>query len=471
MPRRPGLYSRWLTEVRHSRFFHAGERVGVAVSGGPDSILLFNFMKQAAPVLGLTIAAVHFNHHLRGAESDGDEQFVSAQARRLGVELLRGEADVGRSARETRRNLEATARDLRYRFFNSLITQGRLDKVVTAHTASDQAETVLMRLLRGAGTRGLGGIYPVLDGRIFRPFLGVDRSEVESEIRQRKLEFRVDSSNLNPKLRRNKVRMELLPLLQKEFNPEIIRLLKELADRARDDEDVLELAAHERGRPWRVREAREEKIASRSFHDFPAALGRRVLRQMILSARGHLKGITFAHIETLRSFALQAQSGRRLVLPGGLEARREFDWLILGPRPSPGEEVGYCLPVKIPGEVAVPHLGLNFRFEIIEPAGTPKAYNDGERVSLDARRLSGEMVLRNWRAGDSFSVAGGKRPRKLKVYFTRRKVPLGQRNLWPVLACGNEILWARGITPASSGKASLGEKLVLIRMDKADSHK
>jgi len=469
MPRQPDLYARWLTEVRRNHFFHAGDRVGVAVSGGPDSILLFNFMNQAAGGLGLTLAAVHFNHHLRGTESDGDEQFVREQAGRFGVMWLRGEADVARAARESGRNLEATARDLRYRFFNSLINQGKLDKVATAHTASDQAETVLLRLLRGTGTKGLGGIYPVLDGKIFRPFLNVTRSEVEQEIKKRKLEFRVDSSNLNPKLRRNKVRMELLPLLQKEFNPEIIGLLKELADRARDDEEVLELQSHERGRPWRVREGREEKIPARSLTDFPAAVARRVLRQMIFSSRGYLRGITFNHIEALRRFALEAQSGRRLVLPGGSEARKEFDWLILSPVSTGGEKENYCYPVSIPGEVAVSQLGLNFRFEIIEPSGTPKAYNDSERVGLDPHKFTGHLVLRNWRAGDKFWISGDQGPRNLKAYFTRHKVPLGERRLWPVLACGEEVIWAKDLVPANTLRAKSGEKQVLIRVDKTDS--
>lgn len=469
MPRRPDLYARWLMELRQSHFLHAGDRVGVAVSGGPDSILLFSFMNQLASELGLTLAAVHFNHHLRGAESDADEQFVRDQARQFGVGWLRGEGDVARAAREGRRNIEATARDLRYRFFNSLINQGKLDKVVTAHTANDQAETVLLRLLRGTGARGLGGIYPVLDGKIFRPFLGLTRSEVELEIKKRKLEFRLDATNLNPKLRRNKVRMELLPLLQKEFNPQIIKLLKELSDRARDDEEVLELQAHERGRPWRVREGREEKIPWRALTDFPAAVGRRVLRQMILSARGHLRGITFSHIETLRRFALQAQSGRKLALPGGWEARKEFDWFILGPEPSGREEVGYCYPVNVPGEIAVPQLGLNFRFEIIGPAGASKAYNDSERVGLGPHQLSGPLVLRNWRAGDRFWNSGSQRARDLKTFFARRKVPQGQRKLWPVLACGEEIIWAKDFTPANGLRDSSGEKQVLIRVDKTDS--
>lgn len=469
MPRHPDLYGRWLTEVRQSHFFHAGDRVGVAVSGGPDSILLFSLMNQAARELGITIAAVHFNHHLRGTESDADEQFVREQARKLGVVWHRGEADVARAAREGRRNLEATARDLRYRFFNSLINQGKLDKVVTAHTASDQAETVLLRLLRGTGTKGLGGIYPVLDGKIFRPFLGVTRSDVEQEVKKRKLEFRLDSSNLNSNLRRNKVRMELLPFLQKEFNPKVIHLLKELADRARDDEEVMEREAHERGRPWRVREGAEEKIPARPFTEFPAAVGRRVVRQMILSTRGDLRGITFSHIETLRRFALEAQSGRKLPLPGGWEARKEFDWFILGPAPKGRDDAGFCYPVNVPGVVTVPQLGLNFHFEIIELGGPSKAYNDSEWVGLDPQKLSGPLVLRNWRAGDRFWVAGSHKPRNLKTYFTRRKVPLGQRKLWPVLACGEEIIWARDFTPANGLRGSSGEKQVLILMDKIGS--
>jgi tRNA(Ile)-lysidine synthase len=469
MPRQSDLYSRWLKEVRQNRYFSAGDRVGVGVSGGPDSILLFNFMNQSAVELGLTIAAVHFNHHLRGAESDADEQFVRDQADRFGVAWLRGEADVAWVARESRRNLEATARELRYLYFNSLITQGQLDKVVTAHTASDQAETVLLRLLRGTGTRGLGGIYPVLDGKIFRPFLGITRSEIEAEIKKRKLAFRVDSSNLNSKLRRNKVRRELLPLFQKEYNPEIIKLLKDLSDRSRDDEEFLELQAHERGRPWRVRDGQEEKIPVRVLNEFPAAMGRRVLRQMIQSARGHLRGITFHHIETVRRFAYEASRSKKVLLPGNWEARKEFDWFILGPVLPAREEEGYCYPVQVPGSIAVAQLGLSFCFEIIEPAAPSKAYNDSDRVGLDPRKFSGPLVLRNWRAGDKFWISGSRSPRNLKNHFSRRKIPLGGRKLWPVLACGDEIIWVKDFPAANGGRASSVEKQLLIRVDKTKS--
>jgi tRNA(Ile)-lysidine synthase len=445
--------------------------VGVAVSGGPDSILLLTFMKLLARELGLRLAAVHFNHHLRGAESDADENFVREQAGRLGIDWLRGEADVGRVARENRHNLEATARDLRYRFFFSLINQGRLEKVATAHTANDQAETVLMRLLRGTGTRGLGGIYPVLEGKIIRPFLSVTRAEVEQELKKRNLDCRLDSTNLNPRLRRNKVRMELLPLLQKEFNPEIIRLLKEFSDRARDDEEYLERQAHDRARPWRVREGIAEKIPARPFTEFPAAIGRRVLRQMIMAARGNLLGITYNHVEALRRFIAEAQSGRQLVLPGGLEARREFDWFILEPQPAATSESEYCYPVEIPGVVSVAELGMTFEFKIIGGKDHPKAYNTSGRVGLDRLRLPGPLVLRNWHAGDKFRMLGSRRVRNLKELFAQRKIPVAQRKLWPVLACGEEIIWVRDFPSANGMDASSDSEQVLVVVDKTDFKK
>ncbi len=463
MARRYDLYTRWSLEMRRAGFFRPGERVGVAVSGGPDSVLLIEFTRKLAGEMGLDVAVVHFNHRLRGAESDADEQFVRELARNLEVEFIRGEADVAQVAREKRRNLEATARDLRYQFFFSLLNQGRLDKVATAHTANDQAETVLLRLLRGTGTRGLGGIYPVLEGKVVRPFLNLTRAEIESKLRERRLEYRTDPTNRDPRLRRNKVRMELLPLLEKEFNPEIITLLKELSDRARDDEACLEQQARDRARPWRVREGGEEKIPVRALMEFPPAIGRRVLRQMILAARGDLRGLTHGHIEALRRFAAQAQSGRALRLPGGLVVRKEFDWLVIGPQLPVSGDSGFSYSVQVPGEVSVPQLGLTFRFKIVGPEELPKAYNEPGTGGLDPLKLRGGLILRNWRAGDRFRPLGSPKLWKLKELFRQRKIPFEQRKLWPVLEGGKEIVWVRGFPPASPVAASPeSTKLVII---------
>jgi len=467
MPRQPDLYTPWSGEMRRSGFFRPGERVGVAVSGGPDSILLLDFMQELARQIGLSLAAVHFNHHLRGAESNRDEAFVRDLARARGLEFLCGEADVGRVARQRRRNLEATARELRYAFFLRLIRQGVLDKVATAHTANDQAETVLLHLLRGAGTRGLGGIFPVVEGQVVRPFLGLRRTEIERELERRKLGFQVDSTNLDPAFRRNKVRLELLPLLQKEYNPELIMLLKEQADRARDDEAYLEQQVRERAQAWRTREGKEERIPRSALLGFPPAVERRVLRQMIQGAGGHLRGVTHRHIEALRRFLRHSQSGHHLVLPGQLVARREFDWLIVGPAPPGRGGAGYSYPVEVPGEVTVAELGLTFHFKIVGSSGPAAGYNNSGVVGLDPLKLSRKLALRNWRAGDRFWPVGSRKPRKLKDLFCQRKIPLGLRKLWPLLTSEEEIVWVRGFAPAVPVAAEPGARCLTVTVEES----
>jgi len=462
MPQRSDLYDRWSLQMRRSELFRPGDRVGVAVSGGPDSVLLFEFMKQLGREKGLVLAVVHFNHHLRGAESDEDERFVRDLASRHDVEFIHGEADVARLARERRRNLEATARDLRYRFFFSLVNRGQLDKIATGHTASDQAETVLLRLLRGTGTRGLGGIYPVLEGKVVRPFLSLMRAEIETELERRKVAFRIDSTNRDPQLRRNKVRLEFFPWLQKAFDVDVIPQLKELADRAREDEEYLDAQARERAHAWRVREGSAEKIPVRPFLEFPPALARRVLRQMILAARGSLQGITHRHLEAVQRLATETQSGRGLVLPGNLVARREFDWLVIGPQSARRGDSEFFYEVKAPAEVAISPLGVTLRFKIVGAEELGRAYNKAGRWCLDAQKLSGGLVLRNWRAGDRFRPAGCRKLLKLKELFRQRKIPLEQRRGWPVLVSDKEIVWVRGFPVAASVAASAASEKVLL---------
>ena len=456
------VYSRWLKETKRQALFHAGQRIGVAVSGGPDSVLLLHFMRDTALEWGTTLAAVHFNHHLRGAESDADERFVRNLADSLGLECICGQAEVARVAREKRRNLEATARELRYRFFFSLVDQGRVDKVVTAHTANDQAETVLMRLLRGAGTRGLSGIYRQLEGKVARPFLDITRSEIMREIKARKLEYRVDSTNLDSRLRRNKVRIELLPLLEREINSAVIPLLRDHADRARDEEAFLEQQARERSRPWRLRDGAEEKISVRALQGFAPAIQRRVLRQMLESLCPALRGVAYAHIEELLRFATGAQSGRSLALPGEVVARKEFDWLILGSQPGSAGDEAYAYPIEVPGEITVPALGVTLVLKIVEPSGLAEEYNGVMGRALDAQKLPRRLFLRNWRAGDRFWPSGSRKLRKLKELFLERKIPRSRRSLWPVLEFGEEIVWVRGFPPAASVAATRESRAILL---------
>jgi tRNA(Ile)-lysidine synthase len=256
--------------------------------------------------------------------------------------------------------------------------------------------------------------------------------------------------------------MELLPLLAKEYNPEVILLLNQFADRSRDDEACLERLARDRAHPWRVREGREERIPIRALLELPPALARRVLRQMLQTVRGSSHGLAHAHIEALRRFAAEAQSGKIQTLPGGTVARKEFSWLVVGPTASEQGGGEFSYPVTLPGELPVRELGCTFRFKILKRDEPGKAYNLDKLVGLDPQKLRGEAVLRNWRAGDSFCPMGSRGIRKLKELFRERKIPEVRRKGWPVLLCAGQIVWVRGFPPGRGVAATEQTQQVLI---------
>jgi tRNA(Ile)-lysidine synthetase-like protein len=268
------LTERVLSYIRRQELLHAGERVGVAVSGGIDSVALLRVLLELRGELGIVLSVVHFNHRLRGAESDGDEEFVAGLAREYDLEFFVDGDDVAGHAAEERVSVEAAARDLRYGFFQSLLAsdgpQGlkpdlvnpalrgpegplfhgaHLCKLVTGHTLDDQAETVLMRVIRGAGLRGVGGIHPrivaedddgEISGEIVRPLLNVRHRELESYLKEIGQQWREDSTNADERFTRNRVRRLVVPLLEKEFNPSVAENLAELAEIARGEEDYWE---------------------------------------------------------------------------------------------------------------------------------------------------------------------------------------------------------------------------------------
>jgi tRNA(Ile)-lysidine synthase len=462
MPTSTHLYNRWLAETRKRPFARAGDRVGAAVSGGPDSVLMLDFLARMAGDVGFQLAVVHFNHHLRGAESDEDERFVRNLAGRFGVPFFRADARVAEEARKRRRNLEATAREFRYRFFLGLIRLEKVDKVATAHTLDDQAETVLLHILRGTGTRGLGGIHRSLQNKIVRPFLALTRAEIEEEVDKRGLQFRVDSTNLDTRFRRNRVRRELLPMLEKEYNPEIKRLLSELAVRAREEESYLDQQARERAGAWRLREDGAEKISRTALRSMPPALARRVLRRMLSEVGDSRAGLTHRHIDAAYHFALESQSGRRLQFPRGLRARIEFDWLILSSEAGNGEAAEFVYNVVIPCTISVAEIGRIITFKIVGAENGDRGYNGSEWPRLDPLRMPAQLVFRNWRQGDRYCPSGSQKPVKVKELLRRHRVPLSERAHWPVLDSKNGIVCSRGLPAAAWAAAKKGSSKVLV---------
>jgi len=464
------LLKRILADIREHRLLKAGDRLGVAVSGGADSVALLRVLLELRAELGTVLSIVHFNHKIRGQAAEADEQFVRELAEAHGLELHLDSADVVAVARSRGISLETAARELRYAWFNRLLRAGSLSSIATAHTIDDQAETVLMRLLRGSGTRGLSGIYPVLErsgGTIVRPFLSVSRIELQAYLQALGQGWREDSSNLDLQHTRNRVRHRLIPQLEQHFNPAVTRVLGELAEIARAEEDFW--TAH-------LSQISPELIAqpglkTKALLRQPVALQRRILRAA--AERAGVK-LEFQHVEALRHIVANPSStfessmlvnGRAVFSGRGAERELRFE---LGSQTKERTQNAcrYEYRFPIPGELRVPETGTTIRASVVgraahkarkglltaavpEIAPGRKTQNAGynQPELLDPRALGSELTVRNWRAGDRYWPAHRKAPKKVKELL--QKVAQSERTRWPVIALGSQIVWMRGFPPAA----------------------
>lgn len=397
--------------------------------------------------LGIEIAVAHFNHKLRGAGSDEDEKFVSELAAAHHLEFHRASADVAAEARQKRANLEATGRRLRYAFLRGLVDSGSATKVATGHTADDQAETVVARLLRGSGTRGLAGIHPVVDGWLVRPLLRARRNRLRQFLGELGVSWREDPTNRDIRFTRNRLRADVMPLLEG-INPRAVEHLSDLAQVARDEEDSWASAARAALQRISTRDGQLLKLHIPGLVQLHSALQRRILRAAVAAVAPEALGrLELHHVEALRRLALDSQSGRRVHLPGsGMEAARVFDTLEL--RPAGVSEAGFEYLVEVPGHCEIPRLGVRLSFILTEKPAGERGYNQEEASLVDLDSIQNPLIVRNWRPGDCFESPTGRTRRKIKKLLLERRVPAHLRTLWPVVLSGNRVIWARGFPAA-----------------------
>jgi len=459
--------------------FAAGDRVAVAVSGGPDSVCLLLVLRELAPRWNLHLSVAHLNHHLRGAESDEDARFVQQLAGSLGLPCHLSAVDTLQPPAGRPDNLEQAARRARRAFFASLRSRGLADKVALGHTLSDQAETVLFRLLRGAGPPGLAAILPVTAEGLVRPLLTVTRDQVLDFLRQRGQAFREDSTNPDPRFARNRIRRDLLPALTRDWNPSLPCILAHLADLARDDEAFfatqIEAVAPRvlGGSPF------GPLLDTVALSRLPLALARRVLRYAISLAKGDLRRVEFHHIERLLALSKSSQGSGSVDLPG-VRGIRSFHQILLEtpapPRPP------YLLDLVPPARFAPPGGCFEVQFSISEDWTAPECvYNDSSAgfgsaaVShrLDWDSIPTGLILRNWKAGDCYQPAGSDRSFRLKELFAAARVPSWERPGWPILClkdaskdCATSrsetIVWSRRFGPAAGYAATARTRRVLV---------
>jgi tRNA(Ile)-lysidine synthase len=439
-----------------------GLRLAVALSGGADSVALLRALAARCSELGLVLHVAHLHHGLRGDEADGDLAFCRNLAAKLGAPFHEARVDAAALAEpdansgKERETIEEAGRRLRYAWFRELMRSGEFDAVATAHTLDDQAETVLAKFLRGAWTEGLAGIAPVLkfpEGPILRPLLAARRVDVESYLRTIGQDWREDTSNRRLTFTRNRIRHELLPLLEG-WNPRVRQHLAQMADLARDEETWwrAELArvapqillpgkpVRGGGRAAGSGPAAGKALEIRRLSSLAPALQRRLLRH---AAEQFGARLDFSRTEALRLMALSGHAGQKLAFPDGLRAERTARELRLDIGPMGAEEMdaidavpGYS--ATIPGEIDAPGFGLHLHIEVSDSKDAVNAEHGSNRTGCTA-------TLRNWRPGDRIKLRHSGAPRKVKEVLEHLRVTGTERALWPVLEVGGRIVWMQGV--------------------------
>lgn len=456
--------------IKREELLAPGARVLVAVSGGPDSVALLHLLYDLREEMDWRLEVAHLQHGIRGAEAQDDARFVVELAGALGLSFHLKEANLRQIRSDAGKgNLEALARVERYRFFAEIVQEHKLHRVATAHTLDDQAETVLMWFLRGTGMKGLGGMSPAqslrLDSnhsketlKIIRPLLEVSKAEILHYLESKKIDYRIDRTNLDPALLRNWIRLELMPLLMERTGPNLPSRLVQQAALIREEEEFLQsLAETELSQ---IRKA--EGIDRGQLLKYDKTLQRRLLRVWIEAARGHLHGLDFQHVEALLGLIKAGPPQGRLAIPGGWELVKEYEALRLEKRQRNSRQpcARYSYDLQVGEDLQIDEANLMIQARAISPPLAKLPDNFMEAV-FDRAFLTADLALRNFRHGDRFQPLGMAGHKKVKELFIERKVPLSVRASLPLLVLGGEVIWIPGYARSEVAKVTPTTKSIL----------
>lgn len=429
-----------------------GATVLVALSGGADSVALLHALLELRVRFGMRIATAHLNHRIRGLESDRDENSVREMCARLGVELRVARA---RGLDADSANLEERARDARYRFLNRAADAAGAEYIALGHHADDQAETVLMRMLRGAGGAGLAAMAERGPGRLIRPMLGIYRTEILAYLRARGISFVEDSSNRSPEILRNRIRNELIPMLERDYAPRLRHRLVETAREMRSVDDFMVAAA---SIEFAAMLTGGDVLEVARFSALAPALQMVVLRLFLGARMGTLRRITRAHLEALRRLVIAGGPSDSIDLPNGWRAEREYNLLrIINTMPLSDEP--FSVPLRLDGITIVEAASYRFEASTIDVAAADASRPGDLHVALfDAAAIADSgLVVRNFIHGDRIHPLGMRGERKVKDVFIDRKIPRLDRRRFPIVTLGVEVAWLPGLARGSAaliGKAT-----------------
>ncbi len=449
-----------LEVITKNKMFNRGDKVIVAVSGGPDSICLLHILYVLREKLNITLCAAHVNHCLRGKDADGDEEYVKKFCENLKIQFKSLKIDVNHVSQEEGISCESAGRKVRYSFFQKLKDELKAQKIAIAHNANDQAETILMRIMRGAGLDGLVGIRPVRDNIYVRPLICSTREEIEKYCSLNNLNPRIDKTNLETVYSRNKIRLQLIPYIQENFNKDIIKVLNRFSDTIKIDNDYLSYISQEKFKKY-CDIKREKVIISREAFLEKEAILSRIIRMSLKTVVGNLKD--FERIHILNIIEVQKHStGKEQMLPNNILVLNDYGNIIISKNTKKAvsdHKKQYILQV-----------GCNNIFQIkstiyIELVGAKEYIHCKKNKFIqyfDYNKIEGDIILRNRREGDKFTPLGMVGNKKLKDLFIDLKVSKDKRDDVPIICFGDKIGWIVGYRISELFKVDKNTRNILV---------
>lgn len=454
-----------IATISEHNLIKSGEKIVVAISGGPDSVCLLHVLQSVSKQLNFKIYAVHINHMLRGKESDHDEKYTLQLCSELGIEAYSFSHDIAEISKAQGMSLEEAGREIRYKELNDFAEKHGITKIAVAHNKNDQAETVLMHIIRGSGLKGLTGME-YISGKIIRPLLDIERSEIEKYCESNSLKPRTDSSNLTTDYTRNKIRIELIPHINKQYNVDLTENICRMAHLTSFDNDFIEKCANHAYEAC-VESSAKEFISLKldMLKQYHPSILRNVLRKSIFDAFGSIKGIENIHIEDLVKLIGKSKTSSVIQLPKNIRVRISYNILEIFKEKNPSKAQAYCEVINAPGSLyldaqhlliksSIEHIGDDFNNYVNKNPGSMTQFFDYDVMTKG-------IHIRSRRSGDIFKPLKSTGTKKLKEYFIDKKIKQEIREIIPIVAAENEVIWIVGYRISDKFKVAENTKRVL----------
>lgn len=450
--------------IKENSMFDKGDKVIVAVSGGPDSICLLYILDELKKELGITLVGAHINHCLRGEESDKDEEYAKKTCESLNIDFYSKKIDVHKISEQKNISCEMAGREVRYEFFNELMIKLKANKIALAHNANDQAETILMRIMRGTGIEGIIGIKPVRDKIYVRPILNLSRSEIEKYCEVNNISPRIDKTNLESIYARNKVRLELIPYMEQNFNKDIIKTLNRLSDIVKKDNDYLEsIATKEYEKYCEIGKGRVI-LNKKAFLEHEAIVSR-IIRSALLEVNNNLYNFEKIHISSIVNLQ-KHETGKTIMLPQNIMAQNCYGNIHIYLNIKTAEENNNKYLLNINEKNFIQHLNKVIHIEVKSKTEFKEIKGNDYIKYFDYDMISQPIIFRYRKDGDKFMPLGMKGNKKLKDLFMDLKIPKDKRNEIPLICFGDDIGWVVGYRVSEKFKVSKDTKNILqIRIE------